>query len=468
MSRAATFTFRSTMPATAEEIYAWHGRPLAFLRLQPPWERIEVESVSGRFGSDGFQVSFRAPFLGPLKSRWVADFSEFEPGRGFRYRQTDGPFHTWNHTFHFIPQSTTSSIHENEIEYRLPFGAAGRLLARSMVRRRLEAMFAYRHAQLANDLARHNQLRSRPRLAVAVTGSRGLIGSELVPFLTTGGHRVVRLVTRKVRSAFDDGTTWINWVPDGRLDPAMFAGLDAVIHLAGENVASGRWNAKRKARILESRTIPTRAIAEALTALPTSDRPKALICASAVGYYGNRGDELLTEEAPPGMGFFPDVCEEWEAATGSASQAGVRAASLRFGVVLTPKGGALGKQLIAFKAGLGARLGPGTQWTPWITIGDVVGAIHHCLMNEAVGGPVNVVAPESVTNLDFTQTLARVLGRPAFMRLPRFALRAVIGELADEGLLASLRVAPRKLLDTGFTFQHTGLEDGLRFVLGRS
>jgi uncharacterized protein (TIGR01777 family) len=468
MSRVATFTLRSPMPVSAEEVYTWHSRPLAFQRLQPPWERVDVETISGTFGNDGFRVDFRAPFLGPFKSRWVADFADFQPGRQFRYRQTDGPFRTWNHTLRFLPESPKTSIHENHIEYQLPLGALGRWLGREMVERRLAAMFAYRHALIATDLRRQNLYRDAPRVAVAVTGSRGLIGSELVPFLTTGGHRVMRLVTGKERPAFDDGTKWVNWDPRAKLDPATFAGLDAVIHLAGESVASGRWNARRKQRILESRTIPTRYIAEALAALPATDRPKTFVCASAVGFYGNRGDEVLTEDSPLGTGFLPDVCRDWEAATEPARAAGIRTTNLRTGIVLTPKGGALGKQLTPFKLGLGATLGSGTQWTPWITIGDMVGAIHHCLMNEAVGGPVNAVAPSPVTNSEFTRTLARVLGRPAFLGLPRFALRALFGELADEGLLASLRALPKKLLDTGFAFQHTELIGALRFVLGRS
>jgi uncharacterized protein (TIGR01777 family) len=467
MSAPLSFTFRSSLPASAEEVYAWHGRPLAFQRLQPPWERIDVEDVSGLFGQDGFRVSFRAPFVGPLKSRWVAVFSGFEPGRGFRYRQTDGPFHTWNHTFHFTSESPAASTHENRIEYKLPFGAMGRLFARDMVLRRLEAMFAYRHALLARDLRRHNLFRDRPRLTIAVTGSRGLVGSELVPFLTTGGHRVRRLVTGGDKPDFADGTEWLPWDPRAKPDAAAFAGVDAVVHLAGENVASGRWNAARKQRILESRTIPTQSLAESLAALPPGDRPQAFIPASAVGLFGSRGDEVLTDESPPGEGFFPDVCRAWEAAAEPARAAGIRTAHLRFGMVLTPKGGALGKQLAVFKTGLGATLGPGTQWVPWISIGDAIGAIHHCLMSEAVEGPVNVVAPNSVTNREFTRTLARVLHRLAFLRLPRFALRMLFGGLADEGLLASLRVVPKKLLDSGFAFQHTELEEGLRFVLGR-
>jgi uncharacterized protein (TIGR01777 family) len=191
------------------------------------------------------------------------------------------------------------------------------------------------------------------------------------------------------------------------------------------------------------------------------------VSASAVGFYGDRGDELLTEDSPPGTGFFPEVCREWEAAAEAARKVGVRTVNLRIGVVLSPRGGALGKQLFAFKAGAGAVLGSGKQWVPWVTIGDVVGAIHHGLMNDAVSGPVNVVGPNPVTNRQFTKALGRVLRRPAFFWLPRFALRTMFGQIADEALLASINAVPKKLLDTGFAFDHSELDAALRFVLGR-
>jgi uncharacterized protein (TIGR01777 family) len=243
--------------------------------------------------------------------------------------------------------------------------------------------------------------------------------------------------------------------------------VDAVIHLAGDNVAEGRWSDAKKRRILESRTAPTRHIADAIAATPPDRRPKAFICASAVGFYGTRGDEELTEESPTGTGFFPEVVRAWEAACEPARAAGVRFANLRIGVVLSPRGGALGKQLLPFKMGAGAVLGGGRQWLPWITVHDAVGAIHHCLMNEAIRGPVNLAAPNPATNGDFTKTLGRVLHRPTFLRLARPVLRAMFGELADEGLLASIRVLPARLLTGGFRFDHTDLESALRFLLGR-
>lgn len=462
----ATFTLRSSMPVSAEELYTWHGRPLAFQRLQPPWEHIDIVKTSGAFGTNGYRIEFRTGILGPIKGTWIADTFDFQPGKQFQDRQLKGPFAYWNHTHRFIPDSPTTSFLEEFIEYRLPLGIFGRLFGSGTTQRRLAAVFAYRHALTNSDLHRHGLYRDRPRLTIAITGSRGLVGSELIPFLTTGGHRVIRLVTGRGGPKYDDGTKWLHWDPTAKLEAGMLDGVDAVIHLAGENVASGRWNDAKKQRIRESRTIPTRHLAEAIAAMPAERRPKALVGASAIGFYGDRGDETLTEDSQPGEGFFPDVCRAWEAATTPAKEANVRTVNVRIGAVLSPKEGVLGKQLLAFKAGMGAVLGSGRQWVSWITIGDLVGAIHHSLMNEAVSGPVNCVAPNPATNREFTKSLGRVLRRPAFFWLPRPLLYLMLGELADDGLLASVKVIPKKLLDTGFAFDHSGLVPALRFLLG--
>jgi uncharacterized protein len=462
----STFALRSPMPVPAEELYAWHARPLAFRRLLPPWEPIDIANITGTFGSNSYRIEFRAALLGPIKGSWIEEAFDFQPGKQFHDREIKGPFAYLNHTHRMIPDGPASSFLDEFIEYRPPIGMLGRLVAGRMIERKLAAIFAYRHALTRSDLERHMLYRDRPRLTIAVTGSRGLVGSELVPFLTTGGHRVIRLVTGKGEPRYDDGTKWIHWDPTGRLDPGALDGVDAVIHLAGDNVASGRWNQSKKRKILESRTIPTRNLAEAIAAMPVERRPKVLVSASAIGFYGDRGDEVLNEESSPGSGFFPDVCKAWEEATVPARDAKVRTVHARIGVVLSPKGGALGKQLLAFKAGAGAVLGSGRQWVAWITIGDVVGAIHHCLMNETVSGPVNCLAPSPVTNREFTKSLGTVLRRPAFFWLPGSLLRLVFGQLADDGLLASLKVLPKKLLDTGFTFDHTELIPSLRFLLG--
>ncbi len=299
---------------------------------------------------------------------------------------------------------------------------------------------------------------------VAVTGSRGLIGSELVPLLLSHGYEVVRLVRGDVKPT-GDGTSSVSWDPERPVDPKCLEGVDAVVHLAGENVASGRWTAERKRRIRESRTGPTRRLAEAIAALDR--KPRVLASASGMGIYGNRGDEELDESSAPGTGFLADVCKQWEAATEPASAAGVRVVNTRIGVVLSPKDGALAKQLPAFRLGAGAVLGSGRQWVSWITLRDVVRAMHHALTTDGLSGPVNLTAPHPVTNREFGRTLARVLRRPFLMTLPTPALRLMFGEIADEALLTSIRVRPRRLLDTGFAFEDPRLEEALRVLLGK-
>jgi uncharacterized protein (TIGR01777 family) len=462
-----TFVLRSPMPVSAEELYAWHARPLAFQRLQPPWEDTAVEKQEGAFGTDGYRVTIRTRIAGPIKAAWLAESFDFQPGRRFRDRELKGPFASWLHTHNFIPEGPDASALEDHIEYRTPLGLMGRVFGGGMVHQRLAAMFAYRHFVTASDLTRHNRFRDRPRLTVAVTGSRGTVGSDLVPFLTTGGHRVIRLVTGDATPPYDDGTKWVAWKPDAPLDPATFDGVDAVVHLAGENVAETRWNAEQKRKLLDSRTVPTGHIANAIVAVPAERRPKVFVCASAVGFYGDRGDELLTEDAPTGTGFFPDLARAWEGACAPARAAGVRTVNLRIGVALSLRGGALAKQLLAFEMGAGAVLGSGKQWVPWVTTNDLAGAIYHALHTESLAGPVNAVAPHPVTNQTFAKTLGRVLRRPAFFWLPRLALQTMFGGIADAALLASMNVRPAKLEDSGFRFDHADLEPALRFLLGR-
>ena len=462
-----TFTLRSPMPVSAEELYAWHARPLAFQRLQPPWEVANILKQEGTFGTDGFRLTMRARTVGPLKGTWLAEAFDFQPGRRFQDRTLKAPFPFWNHTHLMIPETGGTSVLDDLIEYRVPLGLMGRVFGGRMVRRRLAAIFAYRHVLTASDLRRHNQFRDRPRLTVAVTGSRGTVGADLVPFLTTGGHKVIRLLTGNATPPYDDGTKWVPWKPEASLDPATFDGVDAVVHLAGDNVAEGRWNEAKKRKILDSRTGPTRHIADAIIAVPAARRPKVFVCASAVGYYGSRGEEELTEDSPAGTGFFPDVVKAWEGACAPARDAGVRTVNLRIGVALSPRGGALAKQLFAFKVGAGAVLGSGKQWVPWITTNDIVGAINHALYTDALHGPVNLVAPNPVTNRAFAKTLGRVLRRPAFFWLPRFALRAAFGGIVDEALLASMKARPAKLAASGFRFDHGELEPALRFLFGK-
>ena len=295
---------------------------------------------------------------------------------------------------------------------------------------------------------------------IMVSGATGLVGSELLPLLQAGDYGVSRLV--REYSAVDGGDVF--WDPAaGELDTAALEGVEAVVHLAGENIAAGRWNNARKKRIRESRVDGTRLLCAKLAEMPTP--PRVLICASAIGYYGERGDEELAEEAGAGEGFLPDVCREWEESTEAAASAGIRVIRLRIGIVLSPRGGALRKMLTPFKMGAGGKVGNGHQYMSWISLDDLAASILHCIENDSISGAVNAVAPESVTNKVFTKTLGKVLKRPTMFPLPAFAAKLVFGEMAEALLLCSSRVVPKVLSESGFEFTHPELESALRHLL---
>ena len=297
-------------------------------------------------------------------------------------------------------------------------------------------------------------------MIIAITGASGMIGRALVDALEAHGHLVRRLVRREVL----DGDHEIAWDPaSGKIDAAELNGIDAVVHLAGESLAAHRWTDSFKKEILESRTRGTRLLSLALAGL--GSKPDVLVSASAVGYYGDRGDELVDESSPPGDGFLANVCQQWEAATHAARDAGIRVVNLRMGVVLSPHGGALGSMLSPFKLGLGGVIGSGRQYLSWIAIDDLMAAIEFALVHNSIAGPVNAAAPNPVTNREFTKTLGRVLGRPTIVPMPAFAARAAFGEMADEMLLGGVRVEPRTLHTAGFAFEYPQLEPALRHVL---
>jgi uncharacterized protein (TIGR01777 family) len=440
-------------------VFRWHTRPGALERLTPPWSVVQVVERSGGIET-GSRVVLRMS-VGPVRLRWVAEHRGYVEGREFRDVQAEGPFASWEHTHRFEPDGESACYVEDHIEYALPLGPLGSLLGDSSVRAALEATVAYRHRILAGDLPLHRRYSQRP-LHVAVTGSSGLIGSSLLPFLTTGGHHVTRLV----RGAGQNGTGTARWDPQtGQIDAARLGAVDAVVHLASESIASGRWTDARKAKIRDSRVQPTLKLCESLARLPK--KPEVLICASAIGYYGDRGAETLDEDSAPGAGFLAEVCQAWEAATAPARKAGIRVVSLRIGVVLSAAGGALASMLPPFRVGAGGVLGSGKQYMSWIAIDDLLGAMLHVLHGDTLRGPVNAVAPEAVTNREFTKTLGRVLSRPTVVPLPAAAARLAFGEMADETLLASTRVSPTRLAASGYQFHHAHLEEALRHTLGK-
>jgi uncharacterized protein (TIGR01777 family) len=289
----------------------------------------------------------------------------------------------------------------------------------------------------------------------------GLVGSQLAAFLGTAGHDVRGIVRRKSGAAGE-----VLWNPSGRIiDAGALEGMDAVVHLAGESIAGGRWSSESKQRILASRIDGTRLLCETLAGL--SRRPRVLVSASAIGFYGDRGDVMLDENSAVGEGFLPDVCRQWEAATAPARDAGIRVVNLRIGVVLTPLGGALAQMLPPFRLGVGGPLGSGNQFVSWISLDDLMGAVLHCIATASLQGPVNAVAPAPVTNAALSRDLAAVLHRPALLKVPAFALRTLLGEMADALLLASARVLPHRLVESGFVFRGGRLHDALADMLGR-
>lgn len=296
-------------------------------------------------------------------------------------------------------------------------------------------------------------------MRILVTGSSGLIGQALRVSLTADGHQIVRL-TRSKTSRDSQETVWN---PEAAMiDQNSLEGFNGVVHFAGESIV-GRWTAQKKKRILDSRVKGTRFLCESLAKV--RDRPAVLVSASAIGYYGDRRDELMTEDNAPGLLFLSEVAKEWEDATEPAKKSGIRVVNLRIGFVLSKSGGGLAALLLPFKLGAGGRVGSGRQYMSWIAIDDVVGSISHALLTEALSGPVNAVAPHPVTNREFTETLGRVLGRPTVLPLPAFAARLVLGQMADELLLASTRVEPARLLTAGYKFKFPELESALRHVL---
>lgn len=454
------FTWRTAMPAPARDVFAWHARPGALERLMPPWQRYRPIERAGTGIQDGARIVFEIG-LGPFWIRWVAMHSGYQEGREFRDEQLQGPFESWEHAHRFISENEETSWMEDHLSYQLPLSPLSDLLAGRLVGSRLERVFRFRHERLYNDLERHRRFSANGPQTVVMSGSSGLVGRRLTAFLSTGGHTVRRLVRPPGTPRGQD----IRWHPDqGELDAPALEGVDAVVHLAGENLAEGRWTRQRKAEIQSSRVGSTRLLAGALAGLRR--KPRVLVCASAVGIYGDRGETPLDERSAPGDGFLAELCQAWEAAAEPARQAGIRVVHMRLGMVIAREGGALGKLALPFSLGLGGRIGGGRQAISWMSAEDVVGAIYQALFDPRLSGAVNAVAPQPVTNSEFTRVLARLMARPAILPLPGFAVKLGLGEMGEEMLLKGARVLPGRLQAVGFPYLFGNLQAALSHELG--
>lgn len=456
------YVHRSEVAAPARAVFDWHARPGALERLTPPWEAATLVRHDGIH--DGDLAELRVA-VGPTTQRWVARHCDFVDGVQFVDEEVEGPFARWRHTHRFEPRGPDRCLVEDRVEYELPAGAVGRALGGGWVARKLERMFVWRHATLASDLAWHRAAPSAPR-TIVVSGASGLIGRPLCAFLSTGGHRVRRLVRRPARGADE-----IAWDPAaGTIDANALEGADAVVHLAGAGIADERWSAARKRELRDSRVLGTALLARALAAC--ARKPAVLVSASAIGWYGDRA-EPVDESAARGSGFLADLCAEWEAAADAARDAGIRVVHPRLGIVLTAAGGALGKMLPAFRAGAGARLGNGRAPLSWVALDDVLGALHYAIFHlrhdgrGPLAGAVNVTAPSPTTQGGLADALGAALRRPVALRVPGALLRLGLGELADS-LLGGAAVMPTQLVDSGFQFHFPSLSAALARYLGVS
>lgn len=447
----------SIFPCTAQELYDWHDRQGALQRLLPPWEQTTVVAREGGLGAGGTtQLRLR---LGFLPSRFQAKHLQAIPGKMFEDMQVRGPFSLWRHQ-HFFSDTPQGAVMEDRISYRLPAHSLLPPQLHNYVSHTLEQTFQHRHSRLLDDILRHKQYSNKP-LKILISGASGVLGRELVPFLTTGGHQVWTLVRRKA----DPLKNEIFWNPaTGEIDQDAIPEIDGAIHLAGEYIGLSRWNAQKKNTVIKSRQDGTRLFATTLASL--SPPPKVFLSSSAIGYYGSSTTENIVENQPSGNGFLAEVCREWEKATSPAQKAGIRTVFLRMGVALSAQGGALHRLLQIAPLGFPKSFGSGTQITSWISIDDLLSAMLHCLVSDNIEGAVNIVAPTPVSNTELIATLAHLTKRPILPPVPIVFLTTFYGEMAHEIALASCHVSCKKLETSGFVFRHSSVEQAIRNQLG--
>lgn len=448
---AERLTRRVRLETSAQRAFAWHVRPEAFERLAPAWRDARVLASAAAPANES-EIRLRE---GRGIWRWtrIVRLHGLRPPGEFLEERRGGLFPPQTHFHRFEAEGSTGCVHTEEVEFRTPAGfAADRL--RAEIQRHLH----FRHAVLRADLRAHAAAPDRP-MNILVTGARGLIGRHLIPYLAAGGHRAVRLARRADPS--DPGA--LAWESS---DSERWEGFDAVVHLAGANLASRRWTRAWKQTLRASRVEFTRRLAERLAGL--SRPPRALVCASAVGWYGTaHGTEAASEEAPAGTGFLAELVRDWEAAATPAQRAGIRVTHLRFGMILSPRGGALGKMLPAFRAGLGGPLGDGRQWVSWIAMDDALDVIHRAIWRGRLVGPVNAVAPFPVSQASFAAALGRVLGRPARWRVSARLVDLAFGEMGRALLLEGVQATPARLMEDRFAFRFPTLDAALRHLFGR-
>tara|TARA_B110000444_G_scaffold30566_1_gene25773 strand:- start:593 stop:1996 length:1404 start_codon:yes stop_codon:yes gene_type:complete len=462
------YKHETVVNADIETTFAWFEHEGSFRRLMPPWE-VAQEVRADDSLEVGSQRVFKFPAPGApfINLKWVAEHTGYDKPNYFADTMIKGPFWKWDHDHYFKEENGITTV-VDDVTYSVPFGPLGMLvdkvLGGSLVKGRISSMFRAREFRLKRDLDNHAKFQNISRKKILIAGSSGLIGTQLVAFLDTGDHEVWRLVRRES----DSNKNEITWNPSkGEINAKELEGFDVVIHLGGVGIGDKRWSKKRKAAIKDSRIKSTELLSKTLASL--EDKPDLFMLGSAIGYYGNRGDEELDESSSCGEeGYFlSDVCSQWEGSADPAKEVGIRTVHLRTGIVISAVGGALGKMLLPAKMGGGGPIGSGKQWMSWISMDDQIYSMYHLMMSEGTSGEYNLTAPNPVRQKQFAKTLGKVLRRPAFAPLPGFIMKIMFGEMGVRLTLDSLKVLPKNLQESGYEFIHENLEDALADSLGK-
>jgi uncharacterized protein (TIGR01777 family) len=462
------YKHETVVNADIETTFAWFEHEGSFRRLMPPWE-VAQEVRADDSLEVGSQRVFKFPAPGApfINLKWVAEHTGYDKPNYFADTMIKGPFWKWDHDHYFKEENGITTV-VDDVTYSVPFGPLGMLvdkvLGGSLVKGRISSMFIAREFRLKRDLDNHAKFQNISRKKILIAGSSGLIGTQLVAFLDTGDHEVWRLVRRES----DPNKNEITWNPSkGEINAKELEGFDIVIHLGGVGIGDKRWSKKRKAAIKDSRIKSTELLSKTLASL--EDKPDLFMLGSAIGYYGNRGDEELDESSSCGEeGYFlSDVCSQWEGSADPAKEVGIRTVHLRTGIVISAVGGALGKMLLPAKMGGGGPIGSGKQWMSWISMDDQIYSMYHLMMSEGTSGEYNLTAPNPVRQKQFAKTLGKVLRRPAFAPLPAFMMKIMFGEMGVRLTLDSLKVLPKNLQESGYEFIHENLEDALADSLGK-
>lgn len=449
-----SFIKSSEVDVPVEDLFTWHGRSGALMRLNPPWEKVKVDSQSG---IEKGAVTDMKVYTGPIGVRWIADHTEYIENELFIDQQRKGPFPYWEHAHEFESIDENRSKMTDRIHYRLPLSILGDIFAAPFIRHKVDKMFRYRHEVTRNDLADYQRYKNNHQ-NIVMSGASGVLGDYLTSYLKTQGHNVVSMV----RKGKDDSN--IAWNTENGAFSSCLSCSDVVLHLAGEPIGEGKWTDDKKRSIVRSRVEGTRQIAEQIAKLKRP--PHTLICASAIGFYGDQGDQDLTESDFKGDDFISEVCDAWEKAAAPAIEAGIRVVFLRIGVVLTPTGGALNKLMLPFQLGAGFTIGSGKQYISWILPDDVAGIIQHVISHTEINGAVNVTTPNPVTHSELSINLAKVLKRPLWFRIPEWLILKVFGQMGKETLLSSAKVLPSILIKTGYNFKYPTLYEALSHITG--